>query len=307
MNRIAIAAISLILLLIIAPSQVFSKEIIINSDDQFRFARHYMVEGEYSRAIGEFERFLFFFPEDEKAPEARYLIGLCYLKGKQYQEARKALTDLFHRYSGTPVAEKALFLMGETCYRQGLSEEAGHYFKQIIEDYPRSEFRDKAFYRLGWTRLQENKWREASEAFSEVENSSPLYIHSMDLAQRALQGEDLPYKNPTTAGIMAGILPGLGHAYSNRYRDGFIALLLNGLFIWAAVESFDQNHEVLGGMITFLEAGWYAGNIYSAVNSAHKYNRKIRIDFFRSLPDNLDLDLYSGRNNRLGIALRFDF
>lgn len=30
----------------------------------------------------------------------------------------------------------------------------------------------------------------------------------------------------------------------------------------------------MGGILLFFEAGWYGGNIYNAVNNAHKYNRR---------------------------------
>ncbi|MEE9610697.1 MAG: hypothetical protein V3W19_05565, partial [Desulfatiglandales bacterium] len=96
------------------------------------------------------------------------------------------------------------------------------------------------------------------------------------------------------------------HVYSNRYKDGLAAFLLNGLFILAAVEAFDEDLNVLGGMLIFLELGWYTGNIYSAVNTAHKYNRKARNDFRRSLPDRLNLNLFTTRDG-LGVALKIDF
>ncbi|MBW1888502.1 MAG: hypothetical protein JRI52_09165 [Deltaproteobacteria bacterium] len=155
--------------------------------------------------------------------------------------------------------------------------------------------------------MRKDRWQEASEAFKVVEEKSPLYASSQDLSLKSLKGETLPRKDPTSAGILAAILPGLGHVYGERYRDGMVAFLLNGLFIWAAVESFDQDHDVLGGILTFLEAGWYSGNIYSAVNCAHKYNRKIRNEYRKGLPDQLDLNLFTTREGHLGLALKFDF
>lgn len=289
------------------PASGLSKEVIIRSDDQFEFALQYMNKEDYARAITEFERFLYFFPDDEGVPKARFLIGMCHLKGKQYSEARKIFQDVYRDYSGKEIAEKALFLLGESYYQQGLIKEAGRYFKQVVEEVPRSEFRDEALYRLGWIELQGNDWQGAAKTFSSIENTSPLYAPSTDLAQRALGGQQLPYKDPVVAGVMAGILPGSGHAYCNRYRDGLVAFLLNAVFMWAAVEAFDQDHDALGGILTFMEAGWYAGNIYSAVNSAHKFNRKVRKDFLQGLPDNLDLNLFTSREGRLGIALRIDF
>jgi hypothetical protein len=86
-----------------------------------------------------------------------------------------------------------------------------------------------------------------------------------------------------------------------------VAFLLNGLTIWAAVEAFDQDLDVLGGVLVALELGWYSGNIYSAVNSAHKYNRKVRADFRRSLSDTLNLNLFTSKDIPLGLVLKIEF
>ena len=306
-NKVLISLILFFIISLMTPALLFSGEMIIRSDDQFRFARQYMTKGEYSRAIGEFDRFIYFFPDDKKVPEVRYLIGVCYLKQEKYEKAREVFNSVSKEYSGTNLAEKAILLTGESYYRQGLPKEAETYFKKIITDYPVSELTEEALYRLGWIGLKTYRWQEASRVFSSIESSSPLYIHSLDLAQRALRGEDLPYKDPKVAGLMAGVVPGLGHVYCHRYRDGMVALLLNGLFIWAASEAFEEDQDVLGGILCFFEAGWYAGNIYSAVNSAHKFNRKKREDFIRGLPDNFNLDLFASKGNRVGLALKITF
>jgi TolA-binding protein len=284
-----------------------STQIILDSDDQFRFAEDAMEKGEYLRAVTEFERFIHFFPDDGKVLRARLQIGMCYLKAGDFEAARKAFDSLHRTYPEDFLGGKALLLMGESYYRQGIFNEAEYYYGKVAETYPQPELKNSAVYRLGWCRMHTGSWRDASGAFGAVSPESFLYPNSQDLMQTSLQGEMLSYKDPTTAGVLAAVLPGLGHAYSNRYRDALVAFLINGLFIWAAVESFDNDHEVLGAILVFAELGWYTGNIYSAVNSAHKHNRKVRDDFLRTLPDSLNLNLLADREGHLGLALRFNF
>ena len=162
-------------------------------------------------------------------------------------------------------------------------------------------------YRLGWSRMQSDQWQEASETFRKVDRKSPLYPSAQELTAKSLQGKALPYKDPTTAGGLGALLPGLGHAYCERYRDGLMAFVVNGLFIWAAVEAFDEDQEVLGGMLAVLEAGWYTGNIYSAINTAHKHNRKLKTDYLRGLSDAWRMELSSSRKGEWGLALRVPF
>ncbi|MFZ7113184.1 MAG: tetratricopeptide repeat protein [Desulfatiglandales bacterium] len=282
-------------------------QITIESEEQFAYACTLMEREAYDRAVDEFERFTYFFADDEKVPEARYMMGLCRFRAGQYEAAREICLDLQRDFPTSPIGGKALILMGETYYAQGAFAEADRYFKMVVERFPGLEIKNGALYRLGWSRMQRDQWCEASETFKEVSPESPLFTSAKRLSEESRLGEELPYKVPAAAGVMAGVLPGLGHAYCERYKDGLVALLLNGLFIWAAYESFEQDQEVLGGILTFLELGWYTGNIYSAVNCAHKHNRAVRNKYRQSLLDRFDLSLFSMGGRDLGLALRLEF
>ncbi|MGM0427741.1 MAG: tetratricopeptide repeat protein [Thermodesulfobacteriota bacterium] len=283
------------------------RQIIIHSDDQFNYARTRMQEGAYMRAAEEFERFIRLFPESPDVPKARYLMGMCYLETHRYAEARESLSLVSPHDSTDPLAQKARFLIGESYYRDNKPEEAAGYFKEVFEKEPSPSLRNAAVYRLGWARMGENKWEEASDSFSRVQRGSPLYDSALELEGESLEGMELPHKSPSQAGVMAGLLPGLGHAYAGRYRSAIVSFLLNGLFIWATVESFHRDHDILGGALAFVEAGWYAGNIYGAVNATHKYNRKMQDDFRKSLTDRFNLHLIASRDGRLGLSLAVRF
>ena len=296
----------ILLSLLLLPGRALCAQITIDSDEQFRFAEQTMEKGDYLRAVVEFERFLQFFPEDKRVPNARLLIARCYMKAKDYESARKVLNEVMKDYAGTLVGGKALFLMGECYYEQGLYEEAERYFRGVVAAYPELELRNNAVYRIGWIQMQTGKWHEASETFKNVGAGSPLFSNAQDLSTKSLSAELLPYKDPTTAGALS-VVPGLGHAYCERYKDGLVAFLLNGLFIWATIEAFHEDQEVLGGILGFVELGLYSGTIYSAVNSAHKHNRKLKNDFLQGLPEAVDLNIFATREGRIGLALKFTF
>jgi len=297
---------AILLMLLLLPGHALCAQITIDSDKQFGFAEQTMEKGDYLRAVVEFERFLQFFPEDKKAPKAKLLIAQCYLKAKDYEAARKSLHETLNAYKGTLAGGKALFLMGESYYEQGLYEEAERYFKGVLGAYPDPELRNSSAYRLGWIQMQTGKWHEASETFKTVGAGSPLFPNAQDLSAKSLGGELLPYKDPTTAGALS-VVPGLGHVYCERYKDGLVAFLLNGLFIWATIEAFHEDQEVLGAVLGFVELGFYSGTIYSAVNSAHKHNRKLKDDFLQGLPDAVDLNFFATKEGHLGLALKFTF
>jgi len=288
-------------------STVFSKSLTINSEQQLEYAHRLMDEGNYELTITELERFIHFFPENKQVPVARNLIGVCYLRMRKYEKARDKFSQIVRSNPNTPFARRALFLTGESYYEQGIPAEAEHYFFEVLKTDPPPEMRNAVRYRLGWTWMKEDRWKDASAAFEKVEKGSPLYSSARTLSEESLKGELLPRKDPVTAGVMAGLLPGLGHAYVSRYKDALVAFLLNGLFIWATVESFHQDQNVLGGILGFLEVGWYTGNIYSAVNVTHKWNRKVRDDFRKGLLDKMDFHLLSSGKEPVGLAVSFHF
>ncbi len=103
---------------------------------------------------------------------------------------------------------------------------------------------------------------------------------------------------------------GAGHLYCERKRDAFVSFLLNGAMIYAAYEAFDHDHDALGGIITFFELGFYSGNIYSAVSSAHKYNRHEKSKFLDYLKKHAKINISSVRQNEgesLVLLCQFSF
>jgi tetratricopeptide (TPR) repeat protein len=282
-------------------------QVVVSSDEQLAFARSLIKEGKYDLAVIELERLIHFLPEDPKIREARYLIGLSYVLARRYEAAREALLPLIESRVNDGIAEKSLFLMGESYYRQGFYREAGFYFERTLNEHPQPEIKGLSMYRLGWMEMRMDKWEEASRYFSVVEESSFLHRKAQTLVSESLLGKDLPYKSPNAAGVLGAIVPGLGHAYVGRYRDGGLAFVLNGLFIWASVEAFQSDQNVLGGILAFLELGWYSGSVYSAVNATHKYNRRLRDDFLGGLHDEIDLNRIAANSRPIGLVFRIQF
>jgi hypothetical protein len=83
---------------------------------------------------------------------------------------------------------------------------------------------------------------------------------------------------------------------------------LNSLFIVGAVEAVHNNAPAVAGILSFFEAGWYAGNVYGAVNGAHKYNRHTTETFLRNLDNNFRFLLPETRQTHmLGVQFSLGF
>lgn len=269
--------------------------IIINADKQIQFAEHYFRTGEYFRAIGEYKRFIYFFHNDHRQELAMYKIGLSYFNGKKFQEAIDAFNELLAKFPATNFRTEVRFRTSE-CYIK-LKEylKAIGSLNDIAFTAENIDIADQAYYRRGWIYLEIYRWEEAENSFRLISKKNWDKYRPATLSHEMSKKKDLKTKSPTAAKILA-IIPGAGHLYCGRYKDATIAFILNIAMIYAACEAFDNNLDALGGIITFFELGFYSGNIYSAVNCAHKYNRNTNKNFFE----------YLRQNSRINLGLRPD-
>jgi hypothetical protein len=283
--------------------------VLLDPDAQFEFAEHYFQKGEYYRAIGEYERFIYFFPEDRQVELASYKIGLAYLRGKRYEEAIRALELLIERAPNSPYAIKAYLRIGEAYVQLKLYDEALINLENLIRVAPDQDIMDDAYYQCGWIYLEKGFWENAQACFDKISAQNREKYRLKRLLKELDNKKALKHKNPTTAGLLA-IVPGAGHLYCERYRDALVSFLVNGALILAAYETFDNDQNALGGIITFVELGFYSGNIYSAVSSAHKYNRDEQNRFLRYLKQNAKVNISlrgSDKNTALVLSCRLPF
>ncbi len=286
---------SLFLLLFFIHSYA-ATEITVDAEWQFQFAEHYFEKAEYYRAIGEYERFIYFFPDSDKVELARYRIGLSFLKGKQYQEAIQAFDALIEEYQNTGYALKSYLRASEAYVLLKSYDMALAGLRNLITVAPDREVRDEAHYKEGWVYLEMGMWEKARGCFEKISSQNRERYNLEQLSIELKKKTPMKRKNPTTAGLLA-IIPGAGHLYSERRRDAFISFLLNGVMIYAAYEAFDNDLDALGGIITLFELGFYSGNIYSAVSSAHKYNRDEKNRFLKYLKENVSINISLGKPN----------
>ncbi len=278
----------------------------INEDLQMGLADRFFEEGDYYRAITEYKRFLFFFPKSLKADEALLKIAKCYFNGHKWDETIQASRELEKAFPASKFVPEAIFLTGIAHSEKKEYAQARLLFRQVQEISPDAPLADEAQWQIALTYVREENWKEATREFRKVKPTSRLYNRSESLAQGLERINEVPRKSPQAAGILAAILPGAGHLYDERYRDAAVAFLLNGVFIWGIVESFDHKNYAVGSILTFFELGWYVGNIYSAVSSAHKYNRRKEQEYLNSLEKGMSLSLsIQGRTPVL--ALRYVF
>lgn len=275
---------------------------------QLFFADSLFEDKDFFRAITEYKRFIFFYPEAESMCERAYFkIGMSYYAAKRYEESTKALTTFIEKYPES-------LLINDARYHKGIAEKSLKRYDcsistfQDIIDSDWGEYRNKAFYQQALIFIDMEDWVRARKTFLQIPQDSALYSSASVFMQGLDNINNIPCKSPVVAGTMAAILPGSGHLYTERPRDALVAFLLNGAFILAAVELFDNDEYVTGGIVTFFELGWYSGNIYSAVSSAHKYNKRVKKDFIQGLRNRTSFSIrYNPDNENKYLVLNMRF
>ena len=241
---------------------------------QMELADQFFKEGDFIGAVREYKRFLFFFPHSVRVDEAMLKTAKSYFNEMKWDEAISCGDDLIRKSPPAPIKSEAFILQGDAWMEKKQYSQARLSFQSAQEIFPGTPLAEEAQLRLARTYLKEGSWKEAVREFRKLDRDSKLHPRAEYFAQGLDRIQEIPQKSPATAGVLSAILPGAGQAYSEEYGRAAISFLLNGLFIWGMVESFQHKNYVVGGILTFFELGWYSANIINAVNSAHKYNRK---------------------------------
>jgi len=237
-------------IMLLSSSQVYSTELVLDDDVLYRYAMHLYRSGEYYRAVTEYKRLLHFFPKSERTQEAGLQIGRSYMAGGKSDEA----IAHWQTYSGDQLTGSLTRNRYRILY--GIS----------LLDLDRT-----SPYRLRFDSIT-----SGMAVLSDVDARDP----DGQLVQDFVRGwENLPdpeTKSPWLAGSMSAIIPGAGSFYTGRRMEALYAFFLTSLFWVATVDAVNNEDAPLTGLFGFFTLTFYGGNIYTAVNSAHKYNDRLQ-------------------------------
>ncbi len=279
--------------------------LILNPDKQFNYAQDLFLAKDYLTAVNEYKRFIYFFPKDKRVELAMFQVGMSYFLGRHFNEAVNSFKKLTDQYFETEYSIKSYFKISEAYKILKAFDLALINLNNLIMITQDEDIRDEAYYRIGWIHIETASWDKARHYFKKISTKNRNKYKLERLADELDKETLIPKKDPNLAGFLS-IIPGGGYLYCERYQDALIAFLLNGGLIYAAYESFDKGHGALGGLITFVGFGFYAGNIYGAVTSAHKFNRKETGQFIYNLKKNARINLSADLENK-SVCLSFRF
>ncbi len=303
----------LFLLTVLMNGSGLAQTIRINADQQYDYAESLFEQGEYIQAVTEYERFLHFFPDDPRKREAAYRIGMAYFNSRAFSEAIDAFRRVIDTYDGSPLSlqnevTEAFFQISKAYLALNQPGQAVANLQNLITLAENREVQDAAFHRIGWIYLEAGEWDRARFYLAQISPENRETYRLEKIADTLERVDEIPTRNPALAGTLSAVVPGSGYVYTGRYRDALISFLLNGGMILAAYTAFADDNPALGAVISFFEIGFYTGNIYGSIGSAHKYNRDRVTEFVRNLQQEAGVRFSAGPSpDGEGVAFLFRY
>lgn len=258
-------------------ANIFQKNY-FSPENILRFAEHLFEEGDYLRAAGEFQRYLYYFDSiPSEADAIFYKIGLCYRLGKDLQKSIYYFQKVIDLYPESAYLNDSYYQIGYSYLMIGKYEESISFlvsnFSLIKSDADRSKLQQL----IGLNYIYQKKWNKAVNFFNSLEKNTRDDTLSLSLMNLAKQGKQLPQKSKFLAGFMSAIIPGSGKIYCHRTVDGIFSFLTIGLTSWQAYEGFRKKgvNSVKGWIYGTISAYFYLGNIYGSVVAVNIYNQQL--------------------------------
>jgi len=266
-----------------------------STENILKFADYLYLTGDYIRAAGEYQRYLFSIPRAASSDSIYYRMIKAFFRGKDYQRCNQHLDAFAEKFPTSPlVADIALYKSITTFYQ-------GDYLESLALAQ-RPEFSNTGLRRIivamNYLHLgnfeQARKW-SCQSTVTEVlvaEDALCENNHTIKwLCEKIHSTDRLPFKSRFQAGFYSFLMPGVGKIYCDRIADGIYSFLIVGLAAWQAYDGFSDDgvRSTTGWVFGTLGAGFYLGNIYGSVIAAELHNRRIHDDFLRGLQIEINL------------------
>lgn len=242
------------------------------ADTQWEFAELLFHKGQYYRAITEYERFAFYFPQDQRFHLAKVRTVECFILGRWWREGvAEALKLMGEGSIPSHLQCKLKELLVEGLIQLGRLRDAREVVASAFETCEDHVLRERMEILLLKLKTGEGEGTEGQRAseFKGALGSGRSTTSGLEVGGKGRASS----KEPLLAGILASIIPGSGHAYLGRWEDAALVFAVNGAFIAATLEAVKEEKPVLAAGMAAAELLWYSGNIFSAISSAYKYNQ----------------------------------
>jgi len=255
-----------------------------------KFANYLYGNGDYIRAAGEYQRYLFLTPKSAGSDSIYYRIIKSYFFSADYKRCKQLLDKFSERYPSSFRKTEIDLYRSIVKFRQGYYKES----LNLVQSYSGLNIELKNIV-TARNYLQFGDFKKAKECscpptepYPSSKGVAVVNEYSkvlMQLCKKITWADSLTFKSKFQAGLYSSIIPGAGKIYCNRSADGFYSFLIVGLTAWQAYDGFKDKglKSSKGWIFGTLGTGFYLGNIYGSIIAAELYNKRIHDDFLQGL------------------------
>lgn len=232
--------------------------------------------GDYYRAIGEYKKVLYFFPEYQKKPWIYLQIGRMYYMGGHYPLAIRFLTPLTDKKNDADLQLYARNWLGLSHYENRDYTVSYSIFNDLKKGSTNNEdSMDYSVY-MALSLMNQKKFSEALNEFTEIKKKlrsteyvkSSVYQSFVNKTYKDLKEiNEKKAPSPGWAGAL-GVFPGGGYMYLKKWDYAFVSLTLIGLSTYLAYDGWVKPNMVQATIFSTLGITFYMGSIYSSYREA---------------------------------------
>ncbi len=253
-----------------------------------KFADFLYEQGDYLRAAGEYQRYLFYLSEASgESEQIRYKIALCYRFAGENEQAIRNFEILLQSRPQRQFASRAYYQIGATYFLMDEFGQSAQFLSEVLPRIVDAQQHAEAEQLIGLSYLMQKQWSEAGEVFKTLQGSDVIAVRAKASVYQsyAAAGAQLPTCSPFLAGVLSTVVPGAGRLYTGRLGDALTSLVTVGLAGWQAYDGFQREglSSVKGWTLGTLGGIFYVGNIYGSVVSARVYNQNVADEFLATI------------------------
>lgn len=244
---------------------------LLNYENTLKFARYLSNTRQYVFAAEEYERLNYLWPGDTSIISELVQTYRLNQNCSQFSNAYELLSKDNQLFT-VPLYSKEYLRFCLTC-------KVEHPLYVPVAKTMNQD--DECFYTLSY--LWTNQQYDSAFAYNKL-NAGVISGNHRNLYDLTVAFEQQKYKKPLLALAMSTIIPGSGKAYSKRWGDAGVSLILVASSAFASYRAFNQKgiKSFNGWMFGAVAVSFYSSNLYGSYKSAKNYNQNLRIQYQRN-------------------------
>ena len=241
--------------------------------------------GDYYRAITEYKRVLFHFPEYEKKDWVNFQIGRMYHIGGRFESAKSYLTPL----TASPFDDLRFLSrnwLALTYFENSEYVNSARLFSELAETATGKVRKSDYLTYEAVSRFHLNEFTTAGNLFADLdseENGSEMREFAKKASELNELAADRSPKSRYISVPLSVLFPGAGHLYLGQWDTSLVTLLVIAGTGFLAYDGFERDNLVQASIFLTFATGFYAGSIYSAYRETGRMNATLYDEDRRSM------------------------